>query len=264
MVLGMGTVSGQTRAKPTVWKVGELARRTGLSVRTLRYYDEIGLLSPSRRTESGHRLYAADDVVRLQQIRSLRTLGFGLEEIRNCLRRPSFSARRVVELHLSRLEERIRAQQRLRDLLRIVAARLDPAEEVSAGEFMEMATEVIEMSEKIEKYYTPEQLEQLEERRRELGEERIKEVEAEWPRLMQEIRTEMDAGTDPAEVRVQLLARRWMGLVHEFTGGDSGIHRSLHDMWQQEENLYGVDTGDTRAMGEYISRALAASEEGEE
>lgn len=248
--------------KSTVWKVGELARRTGLSVRTLRYYDEIGLLSPGRRTESGHRLYAAEDVARLQQIRSLRALGFGLEEVRAFLGRPGFSARRVIELHLSRLEERIRAQQRLRDLLETVAGRLDPAEEVSAGEFMEMATEVIEMSEKIEKYYTPEQLEQLEERRREVGEERIKEVEAEWPRLMEEVRAEMEAGTDPADERAQSLARRWMGLVGEFTGGDPGIQRSLNNMWSQEENIHGMETGPMREMGEYISRAMAASEDG--
>ena len=58
-----------------VWKVGELAERTGLSVRTLHYYDEIGLLSPSRRTAAGHRLYTAGDVVRLQQIRSLKQPG---------------------------------------------------------------------------------------------------------------------------------------------------------------------------------------------
>lgn len=65
-----------------VWKVGELAEQTGLSVRTLHYYDEIGLLTPSQRTASGHRLYAPGDVIRLQQIKSLRQLGFPLEEIR--------------------------------------------------------------------------------------------------------------------------------------------------------------------------------------
>ena len=54
------------------WRVGELAREAGLSVRALHYYDEIGLLSPSRRTDSGHRLYTAGDVVRLQRIKSLQ------------------------------------------------------------------------------------------------------------------------------------------------------------------------------------------------
>src|SRR3954464_5955502 len=66
-------------------KVGELARRTGLTTRTLHHYDEIGLLKPSLHTEAGHRLYTADDVARLQQVLSLRQLGFALEEVRACL-----------------------------------------------------------------------------------------------------------------------------------------------------------------------------------
>lgn len=148
--------------RPTAWRVGELARRTGLSVRTLHYYDEIGLLSPSRRTEAGHRLYTAADVVRLQQIKSLRHLGFSLEEIRDCLDRPDFPPRRVIEMHLSRLREQIELQQRVRDLLEAIAARLSPAEEVSAEELVQTITEVIGMSERLERYYTREQLEELE------------------------------------------------------------------------------------------------------
>ena len=70
-------------------KVGELARRTGLTVRTLHHYDEIGLLRPSQHMVSGHRLYTAADVARLQRVLSLRQLGFGLEEVRQCLDQPS-------------------------------------------------------------------------------------------------------------------------------------------------------------------------------
>ena len=60
-------------------KIGELASRTGLTVRTLHHYDEIGLLKPSHRTDSGHRLYTVRDLGRLQQIVSLRQLGFSLD-----------------------------------------------------------------------------------------------------------------------------------------------------------------------------------------
>ena len=60
---------------PLPWRVGELARRTGLSVRALHHYDAIGLLEPSLRTEAGHRLYAGEDVSRLQQIQSLQNRG---------------------------------------------------------------------------------------------------------------------------------------------------------------------------------------------
>ena len=57
-------------------QVGELAKRTGLTVRMLHHYDEIGLLKPSMHTEAGYRLYTAADVVRLQQVLSLRSLAF--------------------------------------------------------------------------------------------------------------------------------------------------------------------------------------------
>src|SRR5436309_5677675 len=94
-------------------KVGELARRTGLTVRTLHHYDDIGLLKPSLHTEAGHRLYTADDVARLQRVLSLRQLGFPLEEIRDCLNRPDFSPLEVIGLHLGRLREQIELQRKL-------------------------------------------------------------------------------------------------------------------------------------------------------
>jgi DNA-binding transcriptional MerR regulator len=244
------------------WKVGELAKQVGLSVRTLHYYDEIGLLPPSRRTDSGHRLYTAGDVVRLQRIKSLQQLGFTLREVRECLDRPGFPLQRVIQLHLSRLKERIELERRLCDLLERVAARLSSGEEISSGEFVDTVMEVIEMSERLDKYYTPEQLEYLERRRREVGEERIREAEAEWAELIAAVRAEMEAGTDPSTERVQVLARRWMGLVEEFTGGDPGIERSVGNMWRQEDDIHGIDTAEMRGMMAYVSEAMAASDEG--
>jgi MerR family transcriptional regulator, thiopeptide resistance regulator len=140
---------------------------------------------------------------------------------------------------------------------------LDSAEEVSVEGFVKTAMEVIEMSERIERYYTPEQLEYLEQRRREFGEERIRAAEEEWPELIEQVRAEMEAGTDPADERVQLLAWRWRELIQEFTGGDPSIERSLGNMWRQEESIHGMETGPMRELGEYVSRALAASERSE-
>jgi DNA-binding transcriptional MerR regulator len=84
----------------TTMKVGTLAKRTGLTVRTLHHYDEIGLLSPSHRTQSGHRLYGEEEFSRLQQIASLKHLGLPLEEIRECLTRPEYSLERVLNLQI--------------------------------------------------------------------------------------------------------------------------------------------------------------------
>ncbi len=243
--------------KEETWKVGELARRTGLTVRTLHHYDREGLLSPSHRTASGHRLYGAADVARLQQIRSLRELGFSLDEVRAFLERPDASPRRVVRMHLERLREQIAQQQRLCERLEAVAERLDRAEEVSAGEFLR----TIEMMTMYEKYYTPEQLEALERRRETVGEARIREVEAEWPRLIAEVRAAMRQGTDPADPRVQALARRWAGLVREFTGGDPEIGKAAARLNQEQHAQLLEQHGDsipTPDVMEYVGRAMAA------
>ena len=236
-------------------KVGELARRAGVSVRALHHYDEIGLLAPASRTESGHRRYADAEVVRLQQIVSLRQLGLSLDEIRACLLDPGYSPRRVIDLHIARLREGIAAQRRLCERLEALAGSLDSKEDVSVAEVLETIKEITWM----EKYYTPEQLEELKRRGEEIGQERIRQVEAEWPDLMAKVRAEMDRGTDPTSETVRALARRWMELVREFTGGNPGIERSLGQVWQEEEeNVHGIETAPMREMMAYVQKALAA------
>ncbi|MCQ6561803.1 MerR family transcriptional regulator [Paenibacillus mendelii] len=99
------------------WKVGEIAKLTGLTVRTLRFYDQIGLFSPSGQTESGHRLYSESDLSRLQQILSLKELGLSLEEIKSVLTGGQISPLEIVDLQIGRIKEQIRLQQKLLEQL---------------------------------------------------------------------------------------------------------------------------------------------------
>lgn len=242
--------------QPDAMRVGALAKRTGVSVRTLHYYDEIGLLAPSRHSEAGYRLYMADDVVRLQQIMSLRQLGFSLDQIRECLCRGNVSPLRVIEQQIAQLREQIALHHHLRDRLEAIARGLRQAEEPSITELLH----TMEVMNRMEKYYTPEQREWLNERRQTVGEERIREVEAEWPKLIAAVRDAMDAGTDPADPKVQALAQRWMGLVREFTGGNPGIEKSLRTMYQNEasQNIHpSMDPRMSEYMA-YIGKAMAA------
>src|SRR5246127_646010 len=150
-------------------KVGELARRTGLTVRTLHHYDEIGLLKPSLHSEAGYRLYTAADVARLQQVLSLRQLGFALEQVRDCLDRPGFAPLEVIRLHVTRLRQQIELQRKLCDRLETPVQQFRTAEEVSAEEFLqtiEAMTMIEKLAEQTNKYYTPEQLKYFEERRK--------------------------------------------------------------------------------------------------
>jgi DNA-binding transcriptional MerR regulator len=66
-------------------QIGEVAERIGLSLRTIRYYEEVGLAVPSARSDGGFRLYAEDDVERLRVIMQMKPLGFPLEEMRELL-----------------------------------------------------------------------------------------------------------------------------------------------------------------------------------
>src|SRR4051812_39916192 len=180
-------------------KVGELARRTGLTIRTLHHYDEIGLLKPSLHTESGHRLYTAGDVARLQQVISLRQLGFSLDEVRDCLNRPDFSPLEVIGLHLARLREQIELQRQLYERLDGIAAHLRTAGEVSAEEFLR-TIEVMTMTEKL---YTPGQMKQFQEVGALVGPEEIRAVEEAWTELLAEVRADRDL--DPSSPQAQAL-----------------------------------------------------------
>lgn len=73
-------------AAVTTMHIGELADKTGLSLRTIRHYDEVGLLKPSGRTEGGFRLYTQEDLSRLILIRRMKPLGFSLEEMTELLK----------------------------------------------------------------------------------------------------------------------------------------------------------------------------------
>lgn len=98
----------------TEHRVGELAAATGLTVRTLHYYEQIGLLVPSARSHAGHRRYDEHDVARLYRIRLLRRLGLSLAEIGRALDDPAWSLPAAMRAHIGELDRRIDAASRLR------------------------------------------------------------------------------------------------------------------------------------------------------
>lgn len=77
--------SARTATPTPTMHIGALAERTGMSLRTLRHYDETGLLKPSGRSEGGFRLYTDDDLARLLVIRRMKPLGFSLDEMADLL-----------------------------------------------------------------------------------------------------------------------------------------------------------------------------------
>jgi DNA-binding transcriptional MerR regulator len=82
----MGGKRAATQAPPVVWRIGEVAKQTGVTTRTLRYWEELGLLQPSSRTDAGERIYTAADVRRVTRIREWQELlGLSLDEVKTVL-----------------------------------------------------------------------------------------------------------------------------------------------------------------------------------
>jgi DNA-binding transcriptional MerR regulator len=152
------------------WRIGELGRETGLTVRTLHHYDQLGLLSPLSRTEGGHRCYTSGDVRRLHRIVALRSLGISLEEIGALLDGepdPTGLLRRQLDV----VEERIRKASDLRARLLDVLNNLGRNAEPSTRQLLQLIEETVAMNEPMTPGQFAELKKELERQVRELGDE---------------------------------------------------------------------------------------------
>lgn len=148
----------------TTWRVGELAAATGVSVRTLRHYDEVGLLTPSARVGDGVRRYTPTDVQRLHHILALRGLGLALVDIAAVIDNSGMDVVDLLTRQLLEVEQRLASQQRLRRVLRAVLATLPDA--AAAGPEPAVLIEKIQEMTDIMTRLTPEQRHELEQGRR--------------------------------------------------------------------------------------------------
>lgn len=247
-----------TAHEAKVWKVGELAAETGLTVRALHHYDHLGLVSPSARTAAGYRLYVESDVARLYQVLALRQLGLSLDAIGEVLDGPS-SIEGLLERHRAYLDRQMIAIRTLRAQLASVADASKGDEAVSVTDFLELIRKVITVDDTVKQYFSDEQLADLAERRAQLGEQAITQVQEAWPKLIAQVQAAVDAGLDPAAPQAQKLAAEWMGLLQQFHGGDEGLRDSLYRM--QAENAQHIEQqhgGPSPALLEFIKAATAA------
>lgn len=106
----------------TLYSIGELSRRTGLSVRTIRFYSDSGVVAPTTRSPAGYRLYDLDALLRLELLRTLRELGMNLATIQRVLDR-ELSVAEVAAAHADAIDVQIRALQLRKSVLRAVARR---------------------------------------------------------------------------------------------------------------------------------------------
>lgn len=222
------------------WSIGELARLTGITVRTLYHYDEIGLVPASERTAAGHRRYTEGDLRRLYRVRALRQLGLSLAEIAAALERSAddlAALRDLLAAQLSDLAGQARRIAQLRERIGGLLERLDDAAAPDPDQFLT----ILEMISMTDRYFTREQQERLTDRRDALGETAVAALKTEWLALAGQLRRHQQDGVPATDPRVQALAARWDEIGTAFHDGDARITASADAMWQANEAALSAD-----------------------
>lgn len=226
------------------YSIQQLSRLSGVTTRTLRWYDEIGLLKPSRVAESGYRYYSGAEVDRLQDILYYRALGVELAQIKECLDNPSFDRLAALRSHLTALETE---QKRLQALIRSVR---DTIRAQERNEIMSDAQKFEAFKERVvahnEQTYGTEI-------RAKYGDEQVDAAHAaamgltqaqyqEWSNLGREIQKRLEdavqAGLSPQSEEGQTITnlhRRWLTVTDNRY--DPAKHRGIAELYVADERF---------------------------
>ncbi len=237
------------------YHTSEFAQKASVSVRTLRYYDKVGLLSPSAYTEGGYRLYTDTDLLRLQQILALKFLGFSLGEI------GQFLNAEPLQLKESLAQQKAMMKERRTQLNTVIGAITETEELLQANkltwESIVRVIQVIQMTQNNEwqeKYFTPAQRQTMSELSKksyteeaaqklkayhpnEWTEEDQKRVDEQYHFVKQELGRLVALGADPASPEAQHMAQIRHELAFSFSHDDPDIEESLGKWWQAFSEL---------------------------
>jgi DNA-binding transcriptional MerR regulator len=209
-----------------VLKIGELAARSGLTVRALHHYDSIGLLTPSARADSGYRLYNRDDVARLHKIQALRKFGMSLADIGTFLGSPDAPFADVVSQQIAALEQQIRQASALREQL----GRLQQQMSGNGDPALEDWLVALEHMKLYEEYFSPEEMRRLpfwqQDARR----------NAKWRAMTEQLKSLMARGVPTDSDEATTLAQRWMETLEQDTGANLEFALRMTAMLQQQKD----------------------------
>ncbi len=224
-------------------KVGELARRTGLTVRALHHYDSIGLLCPSGRSERGYRLYNRDDVARLVGIQALRRMGLPLADVAQLLDGGNVTLPAIVARQIGALDDEIARANALRERLAVMQLIFAGGGEPELDDWL--AT--LSTMGTLEQYFSAGELR--------LIFERWKACQTEWPPLLQAVRDAMQRSVPPDAIELQPLVGRWLDVSARWMNGDIALLQRWSSMLHEQPSLPLPD-GMDRALINYVEQAI--------
>lgn len=245
------------------YKVKDIARITGVSVRTLHYYDEIKLLEPSGRTDAGYRLYNDDDLLRMQQILIGRSLGMPLEEIRQWLDDPDFDyvtslrkQRALLVERLSETNEMISAIDKTLDVLE------NPDKEPDFEALFDGFNPADYEQEVAERWGNTDAYRQSAQRTSTYGEAEWKAIRDELDTIFADAAQAMRAG-QPTDGRValDLVERHRQHICRWYYNLPQGGHVQLADMWKNDDRFRKNIDEHGEGLTTWLAAAVRASVE---
>lgn len=229
-------------------KIGQLARQTGLTVRTLHHYDAIGLLSPSGRAENGYRMYDCGDVTRLYQIQALRRLGMNLEEVGVLLAGESIDVGTIVAKQITQLNSQIEHATLLRGRLMCLQEDFAAAAKPDLQEWLT----TLELMTLFDKHLTPDEIARW---RTHAQNSRGGEAKA-WKALIEHIHGLIRTGVPPDAQQAQNSARRWMELLDPHVKRSPQLVLKMDALYRNELELQ-VIIGHDHSLLEYMGHAAS-------
>lgn len=171
-------------------RIGDLARRSGVSAKALRLYEQRGLLQPAAHSAAGYRLYDAGSLAALSRIVVLRRAGFSLAEIGQLLTRDATAAAQLLAVRIATLERECAERTQALQTLRALAQRVVSPSTLDLDELVE----TIAMSTQLKVDWTADEREDFRRRAGQLGETGMAEAQALWPELIAQVRAALDSG----------------------------------------------------------------------
>lgn len=245
------------------YSIRELSEIAGVSARTLRYYDEIGLLKPMRTSDAGYRFYGAREVELLQQILYYRERGMQLEQIKGILYDPQFDLRSALEEHLLELEQQKKRTELLIHNIKQTIASMEGEYEMSDKErFEAFKKEMVEENEKqygvqIREKYGEEEVEAYNQKMLNMTEEQFQRFQ----KLETEIRTGLEDAVQnavtPENEEVQKIVglhKEWLMMVWKKYTKEA--HIGVGKMYVADERFKAYYDKNVAGCAELLSAAI--------
>jgi DNA-binding transcriptional MerR regulator len=242
------------------YNVQAFADRAGVTVRTLHHYDAIGLLRPTERGPGGRRRYHDTDLLRLQQIRTLKYLGFTLEEIATLLNAPTYDLQNALRTQHAAVLARISELQHVAFALSHTLAALETNRTPEWNSVIDVIRGLSDGDRRawLSRFYPPETLDWLEQRAAHTPPELLTAGEQAWRAIYADFAAHRHlAPEDPA---VQAIAARMQALIQQFTGGDPQVTDGLRKSRNDPNRLRSPFEPNDPALQAWIAQAVEAYE----